>query len=97
MMYPTIRQLYCNGTIFGFVLGDELVWSGVEWRMVETAANLLRHDFPGSVIWCATSPSQPVFQVDKPVHGFQHHISLAPASLRARGRRVRFRRRGLPC
>ena len=56
MMYPTIRELYRNGTIFGFVLGDELVWSGVEWPMVETAANLLRRDFPGSVIWCAASP-----------------------------------------
>ena len=35
MYWPRLVEMYENGAIFGFVLGDELVWMGVEWWMVE--------------------------------------------------------------
>eukprot|EP00242_Pyramimonas_sp_CCMP2087_P008204 CAMPEP_0198204154 /NCGR_PEP_ID=MMETSP1445-20131203/7536_1 /TAXON_ID=36898 /ORGANISM="Pyramimonas sp., Strain CCMP2087" /LENGTH=710 /DNA_ID=CAMNT_0043875895 /DNA_START=44 /DNA_END=2176 /DNA_ORIENTATION=- len=51
LMWPTLKELYTNGSIVGFVLGDELLWMGLDWASIETAANLIRHDFPGSIIW----------------------------------------------
>eukprot|EP00976_Prorocentrum_cordatum_P043764 885317-Prorocentrum_minimum.AAC.1 len=51
VMWPTLVELYRNGSVVGFVLGDELVWMGVDWGAIETAANLIRHDFPGAIIW----------------------------------------------
>lgn len=50
-IYLEVRDLYEAGIIFGFCLGDELVWGGADWDMITKAADLLRHDFPGAVIW----------------------------------------------
>ena len=50
---PLHQELYANGTILGFNLGDELVWNCVLTEQVQTAAATVRKDFPrgGAIIW----------------------------------------------
>jgi hypothetical protein len=49
----TVRPLLANGTIFGFNLGDELVWNCLHPAELEAAANAIRTSFPrgSAIIW----------------------------------------------
>eukprot|EP00232_Nephroselmis_pyriformis_P015165 CAMPEP_0182886684 /NCGR_PEP_ID=MMETSP0034_2-20130328/20366_1 /TAXON_ID=156128 /ORGANISM="Nephroselmis pyriformis, Strain CCMP717" /LENGTH=470 /DNA_ID=CAMNT_0025020023 /DNA_START=167 /DNA_END=1579 /DNA_ORIENTATION=+ len=48
---PLYRELYSNGTIIGFSMGDELVWQGLPPGELEIAAQVVRDDFPNAIIW----------------------------------------------
>jgi hypothetical protein len=43
--------LYHRRAIFGFFLGDELVWMGVTPHDLAAAADTIKKDFPGAIIW----------------------------------------------
>lgn len=50
---PELKALLSNKTIFGFALGDELVWSGVTPAHLVAYANTVRTSFPRgeAVLW----------------------------------------------
>ena len=50
---PELRQLLANGTIFGFNLGDELVWNTLKPAEMVKYAEAVRADFPRgqAIIW----------------------------------------------
>jgi hypothetical protein len=50
---PELKALLANGTIFGFALGDELVWGGVRPANLVKYANTVRDAFPRgqAIIW----------------------------------------------
>ena len=50
---PELRELLANKTIFGFALGDELVWGGVTPANLVKYADTVRASFPRgeAVIW----------------------------------------------
>ena len=50
---PVLKALLANGTIFGFNLGDELVWSGMPPTNLVRYADAVRASFPrgDAVIW----------------------------------------------
>jgi hypothetical protein len=50
-VWPVVAGLYHKRAIFGFFLGDELVWMGVTPKDLKAAADIVRKDFPGAVIW----------------------------------------------
>ena len=50
-VWPVVAGLYARRAIFGFFLGDELVWMGVTPAELNTAAEAVKRDFPGAIIW----------------------------------------------
>lgn len=43
---PTLKELISNGTLFGFNMGDELVWNGLLPSQLVEYAGVIRKDFP---------------------------------------------------
>lgn len=50
-VWPVVAGLYHKRAIFGFFLGDELVWMGVTPKDLALAAETVKKDFPGAIIW----------------------------------------------
>ena len=51
-LLPTLNELYyVNKSIFGFFMGDELVWNGVGIDVLNTAVKLVRDSFTNSTIY----------------------------------------------
>ena len=58
-LLPTLNELYhVNKSIFGFFMGDELVWNGLNPNDLNTAIKLVRDNFTDSIIYTneATAP-----------------------------------------
>ena len=56
---PTINELYyVNKSIFGFFMGDELVWNGLDPNSLNIAVKLVRDNFTNATIYTngATPP-----------------------------------------
>jgi len=45
------NNLFYNKTIFGFFMGDELMWNGLPYSNLTSASNYLRKIYPDSFIW----------------------------------------------
>eukprot|EP01084_Bolivina_argentea_P119618 212076_1 len=59
--YPTIHELYyVNKSIFGFFMGDELVWNGLDPVSLNTAVEFIRNNISDAIIYtnAATPPVQ---------------------------------------
>ena len=55
---PLFKQLFNNGSIFGFFMGDELVWNGLNPVDLNTACQCIRNDFQTAILYTneATGP-----------------------------------------
>jgi hypothetical protein len=55
-----VAPFVTNGTLFGFFVGDELMWGGLPYSLLNYTINMIRTSFPKSIIYY--NEAYPVFE-----------------------------------